>query len=62
MPTTDARRVVIEKLREKAAVAYDNLLNALNEEGHDIDCVLRCINDPCFQEHSCDVCREDGEV
>lgn len=60
--TTDARRVQIDKLREKAWAAYDKLANALDEDGHNADCVLRCMSVDCWQEHSCAVCVADGEV
>lgn len=35
----------VEKLRERAAVAYDKLTEILDAEGHGPDCVLRCIED-----------------
>lgn len=62
MPTTDARRAEVEKLREKAAIAWDRLYKALDDDRHDEDCVLRCFERDCEQMHSCGVCREDGEV
>lgn len=62
MPTSDARRAEIERLRTKAWQAYDQLTSALDEDDHDFDCVLRCMDDTCEQTHSCTVCREDGEV
>ncbi|HEX5016567.1 MAG TPA: hypothetical protein VFX15_03155 [Actinomycetes bacterium] len=52
----------IDKLREKAWAAYDKLANALDEDGHNADCVLRCMSVDCWQEHSCAVCVADGEV
>lgn len=62
MTTSNARRHELDKLREKADTAAGKLYTALDEDGHDEDCVLRCLVDDCRQEHSCDVCREDGEV
>lgn len=62
MPTTDARRAALEQLRFKAGITFDRLTEALDEDHHENDCVLRCIGLECEQTHSCDVCREDGEV
>jgi hypothetical protein len=46
----------------RAATAYDLLMEALDDDRHDVDCVLRCVEQDCHQSHSCDQCREDGEV
>lgn len=62
MTTSDERRLAIEALRSKAAIAYDKLMSALDEDGHDFDCVLRCLDPECQLTHSCALCREDGEV
>jgi hypothetical protein len=56
-------RLPIEKLREKAAVAYDNLEKALDEAGHGPDCVLRCIENPTHDYvHECSVCGDDEGI
>lgn len=61
-PNSNDTRARIEKLREKAAVAYDGLSTALDEAGHGDDCVLRCIENPdCDVTHYCDQCLVDGE-
>ena len=62
MPTSEPRRASLDRLREKTWRAYDALVDALDEDGHDEDCVLRCIERRCEQPHSCGVCRTDGEV
>ncbi len=54
------RRVEIERLREKAAVAYDKLTDALDADGHGPWCILRCIEDWASDHtHECPVCGED---
>jgi len=60
--TTNTRRHELDKLRDKAWGAAGKLYEALDEDGHDEDCVLRCLVPFCTQMHSCDACREDGEV
>lgn len=61
--TPEPRRFEIEKLREKAVIAYDRLMDALDEDEHDEDCVLRCFAaETCYETHSCPVCKEDGEL
>lgn len=50
----------IEKLREKAVVAYDRLAAALDAEDHGPWCVLRCVEDTDSDHtHECLVCGED---
>lgn len=57
--------LVAEKAREKAAVAYDKLEMILDSEGHDPDCVLRCVEDTEHEnwkrgfEHACTLCGDD---
>lgn len=55
-------RQQIEKAREKACIAYDRLMQLLDENGHEQDCVQRCIEDPdCSVGHACSVCAEEGD-
>lgn len=61
-PTPDTRRAELDRARAKAATYYDTLMDELDHDGHDEDCVLRCLLKECEQTHSCDQCREDGEV
>jgi hypothetical protein len=54
------RRVTIEKLREKAAVAIGKLEGELDADGHDPSCVLRCFETgDCFMDHHCRTCGGD---
>ena len=54
-----------ERAREKAAIAYEKLVEILDREGHGPDCALRCIEDTDHQqwkrgfEHECTVCGDD---
>jgi len=52
----------VEKQRGKVDDALTRLNTMLDEDEHDSDCTLRCVTEWCFQEHTCPVCRADGEV
>lgn len=57
---SEKRRLEIDKLRERAEIAYTALEEALNADGHDRDCVLRCIEQlDCNNAHYCPICGED---
>lgn len=61
-PTSQKRRAEIEVLRTKAGAALDKLNEALDEDRHDDDCVLRCFDYDTNHVHGCWQCRKDGEA
>ena len=61
MTATEEQRARYEKLRVKIHEAQIKLYGLLDEDGHDMDCALRCPvqDNSAYHDHHCKVCGDD---